>query len=150
MRRQCGFHQFGVHPSQPVAVLHHDHGGRRVGQQSARPGPGAVHPGSDLGLDPDHRQVGLYRPRRQAGDLPVQVSPLVMGGYPRIKACPALREGPAAVSGDTKISRHLLRRDGSLPSRYQRYAVVTWMPCACAHSVRFTLQVYYLEHVFAI
>ena len=37
-----------------------------------------------------------------------------------------------------------------MPSRYQRYAVVTWMPCACTHSVRFTLQHYYLEHAFAI
>ena len=36
------------------------------------------------------------------------------------------------------------------PSRYQRYAVLTWMPCACAHTVRFTLQAYYLEHVFAV
>jgi len=26
----------------------------------------------------------------------------------------------------------------------------SWMPRACAHSVRFTGQAYYLEHVFAI
>ena len=37
-----------------------------------------------------------------------------------------------------------------MPSRYQRYTVVTWMPCACAHSVKSKLQAYYLEHVFAI
>ena len=46
--------QLGIHPSQPVAVLHHDHAGRRIGQQPPRPGPGAVHPGPDLGLHPDH------------------------------------------------------------------------------------------------
>jgi len=35
-----------------------------------------------------------------------------------------------------------------VPSRYQRYAVDTWMPFACTHSVR--LQAYQLEHAFAI
>jgi hypothetical protein len=74
-----------------------------------------------------------------------------MRGHPCVQAGPVMRGRAGGPIGDTKISRPTFRAGtGSVPSRYQRYAVVTWMPCACAHSVRFTLQIYYLEHTFAI
>src|SRR5258707_2711891 len=67
------------------------------------------------------------------------------------RPAPPCGDGAAAVPGDTRISRPTFcAGTGSVPSRYQRYAVVTWMPCACAHSVRFTRQAYSLEHAFAI
>ncbi len=84
---------------------------RPAGQQPPRPGPGAVHPGPGPG--PDHRQADPYRPRRQAGDWPVQASPPVLAGHPRVQVGPALRgrvSGPIGGHQDQPAS--LPRRDG--------------------------------------
>ncbi len=59
MRGEGGFDQFHVHPAKAVLVLHHDRGHLGVGQQSTGLGPAAVHPGGDLGLNPNNPMAGL-------------------------------------------------------------------------------------------
>jgi hypothetical protein len=82
---KCRLDRFRVLPPRPVPVLDDPCRHVRVCQQAADPGTGSVHAGPDLGLDPHDQAAGTSRPRGQPGDLPVQVSLLVIRGHPHIR-----------------------------------------------------------------
>lgn len=83
--RKSRFHQLGVHPCQPVPVLHHDHGHPRIGQQATQLRATPVHPGADLDLHADNRVPGPGRPLAQPGHLAIEIRPLVMRRHPGIQ-----------------------------------------------------------------
>jgi len=66
-------------PPESVAVFDDDRRHLRIGEQTADLCPSAVHARADLGLHSGDRQPGLGRPLAQAGDLPVEIGPLVVG-----------------------------------------------------------------------
>jgi len=81
-RRPAGlercFDELDVHPPESVAVFDDDRRHLRIGEQTADLCPSAVHARADLGLHSGDRQPGLGRPLAQAGDLPVEIGPLVV------------------------------------------------------------------------
>ena len=149
MGAEGGPGQLRVHPAGPVAVLRHDSGGRRACQQPAA-----------LARAPFNPKPTPAPTRTTGTACPPAVRRATCRSRPAFWPSPGTRaHSPApprgdetvAVLGDTGLGRPTFRAGtGSLPFRYQRYTVVTWMPCACAQSVKFTSQEYYLELMFAL